>query len=78
LKHNNIQIEGKEAVVIGRSAILGKPVAALLLNENATVTIAHSKTVNLPEVVRRADIVVTAIGKPLFVQAVSALSRSRC
>jgi len=69
LKHYNIQIEGKEAVVIGRSAILGKPVAALLLNENATVTIAHSKTVNLPEVVRRADIVVTAIGKPLFVQA---------
>ena len=69
LKHYNIQIEGKEAVVIGRSAILGKPVAALLLNENATVTIAHSRTVNLPEVVRRADIVVTAIGKPLFVQA---------
>lgn len=69
LKHYNIQMEGKEAVVIGRSAILGKPVAALLLNENATVTIAHSKTDNLPEVVRRADIVVAAIGKPLFVQA---------
>ena len=69
LKHYNIQMEGKEAVVIGRSAILGKPVAALLLNENATVTVAHSKTVNLPEVVRRADIVVAAIGKPLFVQA---------
>lgn len=69
LKHYDIQIAGKEAVVIGRSAILGKPVAALLLNENATVTVAHSKTVNLPEVVRRADIVVAAVGKPLFVQA---------
>lgn len=69
LKHYNIQMEGKEAVVIGRSAILGKPAAALLLNENATVTIAHSKTANLAEVVRRADIVVTAIGKPLFVKA---------
>jgi len=69
LKHYDIQIEGKEAVIIGRSAILGKPIAALLLNENATVTIAHSKTVNLPEVVRRADIVVAAVGKPLFVQA---------
>ncbi len=69
LKHYDIQIAGKEAAVIGRSAILGKPVAALLLNENATVTVAHSKTVNLPEVVRRADIVVAAVGKPLFVQA---------
>lgn len=69
LKHYGIQIEGKEAVIIGRSAILGKPIAALLLNENATVTIAHSKTVNLSEVVRRADIVVAAVGKPLFVQA---------
>lgn len=69
LKHNGIQIEGKEAVIIGRSAILGKPIAALLLIENATVTIAHSKTVNLSEVVRRADIVVAAVGKPLFVQA---------
>ena len=68
LKHYNIQLEGKEAVVIGRSAILGKPVAALLLNENATVTIAHSKTANLPEVVHRADIVIAAIGKSSFVQ----------
>ena len=48
---------------------MGKPIAALLLNENAMVTIAHSKTVNLSEVVRRADIVVAAVGKPLFVQA---------
>lgn len=69
LLHYGIQIEGKEVVVIGRSAILGKPVAALMLGENATVTVAHSKTVNLPEVVRRADIVVAAVGKPLFVKA---------
>ena len=69
LSHYKIEIEGKEAVVIGRSAILGKPAAALLLNENATVTVAHSKTKNLPEVVRRADIVIAAVGKPLFVKA---------
>lgn len=69
LKHYNIKIEGKEVVVIGRSAILGKPVAALMLNENATVTVAHSKTENLPEVVRRADIVIAAVGKPRFVKA---------
>ncbi len=68
MKRYGIEMEGKEAVVIGRSAILGKPVAALLLNENATVTIAHSRTKNLPEVVKRADIVVAAVGKPLFVQ----------
>jgi len=68
MKRYGIQMEGKEAVVIGRSAILGKPVAALLLNENATVTIAHSRTKNLPEVVKRADIVVAAVGKPLFDQ----------
>ncbi len=69
LKHYNIQIEGKEAVVIGRSPILGKPVAMMLLNENATVTICHSRTKDLPDVVRRADIVVAAVGKPKFVQA---------
>ncbi len=69
LKHYKIPLAGKEAVVIGRSAILGKPVAMLLLNEDATVTIAHSKTENLPEIVRRADIVVAAVGKPRFVQA---------
>ncbi len=68
LKRYNIPLEGKEAVVIGRSPILGKPAAALLLNENATVTIAHSKTRNLPDIVRRADIVVAAVGKPLFVK----------
>lgn len=68
LKRYNIPLEGREAVVIGRSPILGKPVSALLLNENATVTIAHSKTRNLPDIVRRADIVVAAVGKPLFVK----------
>lgn len=69
LKHYQIQIEGKEAVVVGRSPILGKPVAMLLLNENATVTICHSRTRNLPDVVKRADIVVAAVGKPKFIQA---------
>ncbi|HOK43158.1 MAG TPA: tetrahydrofolate dehydrogenase/cyclohydrolase catalytic domain-containing protein [Thermoclostridium caenicola] len=69
LKHYNIPLEGREAVVIGRSPILGKPVAMMLLNENATVTICHSKTKDLPEVVRRADIVVAAVGKPEFVKA---------
>lgn len=69
LKHYKVPIEGKETVVIGRSPILGKPVAMLMLNENATVTICHSKTRNLPEVVRRADIVIAAVGKPEFVKA---------
>jgi methylenetetrahydrofolate dehydrogenase (NADP+)/methenyltetrahydrofolate cyclohydrolase len=62
-------IAGKRAVVIGRSDIVGKPVAALLLRENATVTICHSRTRDLPDVVRQADIVVAAIGKPRFVSA---------
>ena len=65
----NINVAGKRAVVIGRSAILGKPVAMLLLNKNATVTICHSRTENLPGVVKEADIVVAAVGKPKFVQA---------
>lgn len=69
LKEYGIKIEGRHAVVIGRSAILGKPVSMLLLNENATVTICHSKTVNLPEIVKTADIVVAALGKPEFVKA---------
>jgi len=62
-------IEGKRAVVIGRSDIVGKPAAALLLQRNATVTICHSKTRDIAAVVREADIVVAAIGKPLFVTA---------
>lgn len=69
LERYNIQLKGKEAVVIGRSPILGKPAAMLLLNADATVTICHSRTVNLPEIVRRADIVVAAVGKPKFVKA---------
>lgn len=62
-------LSGKHAVVIGRSNIVGKPVAALLLNEDCTVTIAHSKTVDLPQLVREADIVVTACGCPKMVKA---------
>ena len=63
LKRSGIQIAGAEAVVVGRSDIVGKPVAMLLLNGNATVTVCHSKTRDLPGVCRRADILVAAIGK---------------
>jgi len=69
LKEYAISLEGKHAVVIGRSAILGKPVAMLLLNENAKVTICQSKTVNLHDIVKTADIVVAAVGRPEFVKA---------
>ena len=69
LKRSNIEIAGKECVVIGRSNIVGKPAALLLLAENGTVTICHSKTVNLKEVTRRADILVAAVGKPKFITA---------
>lgn len=68
IDHYNIEVEGKEVVIIGRSAILGKPIAMMLLNKNATVTIAHSKTKKLPEIVKRADIVVACVGKPKFVK----------
>lgn len=64
IKKTGIDIAGKNAVVVGRSNIVGKPVAMLLLNENATVTICHSKTQNLPEICRNADILVAAIGRP--------------
>ena len=67
LKRSHIEISGKECVVIGRSNIVGKPMAALLLQENGTVTICHSKTNNLKEVTKRADILVVAIGKPKFI-----------
>lgn len=67
LKYNQIALEGKEAVVIGRSLIVGKPLAAMLTNENATVTVCHSKTRNLAEVASRADILVAAMGKAAFV-----------
>ncbi len=67
LKRSGIQIAGKECVVIGRSNIVGKPMALLLLRENATVTVAHSKTEKLQEVTRRADILVVAVGKPKMI-----------
>lgn len=69
IKRSGFDIEGKECVVIGRSNIVGKPMAALLLQENGTVTIAHSKTAHLKEVSSRADILVAAIGKPKFITA---------
>jgi methylenetetrahydrofolate dehydrogenase (NADP+)/methenyltetrahydrofolate cyclohydrolase len=69
LRRNDIPIEGANAVVLGRSDIVGKPMALLLMHANATVTICHSKTRDLPDVVRRADIVVAAMGKAGFVQA---------
>jgi methylenetetrahydrofolate dehydrogenase (NADP+)/methenyltetrahydrofolate cyclohydrolase len=68
LDHYNIPLKGKRAVVVGRSPILGKPLAMMLLNRHATVTICHSRTIDLPDVVREADIVVGAVGKPKFIQ----------
>lgn len=67
LKRSGIEIAGKECVVLGRSNIVGKPMALLLLRENATVTIAHSKTKNLQEVTKRADILIVAVGKPKMI-----------
>ena len=69
LHRSNIEISGKECVVIGRSNIVGKPMALLLLSENGTVTVCHSKTLDLKEVCKRADILVVAIGKADFVTA---------
>ena len=69
LKRSGIEIEGKECVVLGRSNIVGKPMAMLLLRENGTVTVCHSRTKNLKEITRRADILVAAVGKPKFVEA---------
>ncbi len=69
LKSAGVEIAGKNVVVIGRSNIVGLPVSKLLLNENATVTIAHSRTKDLADVTRRADILVVAIGRPKFVTA---------
>ena len=68
LRHYEIPLEGREAVVVGRSPILGRPMAMMLLAANATVTICHSRTKNLPEVVRRAEIVVGAVGKSEFIR----------
>ncbi len=69
LEYENVEITGKHAVIIGRSNIVGKPMAALLLERNATVTVCHSKTKNLSEIVNLADIVVAAVGRPNFVKA---------
>ncbi|MGD9901319.1 MAG: bifunctional 5,10-methylenetetrahydrofolate dehydrogenase/5,10-methenyltetrahydrofolate cyclohydrolase [Spirochaetales bacterium] len=71
LKHYNINVSGKNAVVIGRSQILGKPIASLLLNEDATVTICHSKTQALNKILKTADIVVAAVGIPNFIKSKS-------
>lgn len=67
LKRSGVSIEGKECVVVGRSNIVGKPMALLMLRENATVIITHSRTKDLQEVCRRADILIVAIGKPRFI-----------
>ena len=69
IKESGVSAEGKECVVIGRSNIVGKPMSMLLLHQNGTVTMCHSRTQNLPEVTRRADILVAAVGIPKFVKA---------
>ena len=69
LKRSNVEIEGKECVIIGRSNIVGKPMSMLMLRENATVTVCHSKTRNLSDVTKRADILIVAIGKPKMIDA---------
>lgn len=69
IKRSGVEIEGKECVVLGRSNIVGKPMAMLLLRENGTVTVCHSRTKNLKEVCRRADILVVAIGRPRMIDA---------
>ncbi len=68
LKGLNIELKGKNAVVIGRSNIVGKPMAQLLLKESCTVTIAHSKTINLPDLCNKADILIAAVGRPEIVK----------
>ena len=69
LKAYDIPLAGKHAVVVGRSPILGKPMALMMLNANATVTICHSKTQNLPEIVNTADVIVGAVGRPEFIRS---------
>jgi 5,10-methylene-tetrahydrofolate dehydrogenase/methenyl tetrahydrofolate cyclohydrolase len=69
LDRYNVEIEGKEAVVLGRSNIVGLPVAMLLLHRNATITICHSRTQDLPGTCRRADILIAAVGRPQMVKA---------
>lgn len=70
LKAGGIQLAGKRAVVVGRSNIVGRPVASLLEGENATVTLTHSKTVDLPKLTKEADVLVVAVGKPNFIKKV--------
>lgn len=69
LSHYEIELGGRNAVVVGRSPILGKPMAMMLLNANATVTVCHSRTRNLPDIIARAEVIVGAVGKPEFIQA---------
>ena len=69
LRRHGVPLVGAEAVIVGRSAIVGKPMASLLINESATVTVCHSRTRDLGGVTRRADILLVAIGRPLFVTA---------
>ena len=69
LEEYNIEIEGKNAVIIGRSNIVGKPLIHCLLNKNATVTVCHSKTKNISEITKKADILIAALGKAKFVKA---------
>lgn len=69
LKRSNVEISGKHCVVIGRSNIVGKPMSLLMLRENATVTICHSKTTNIKEICKQADILIVAIGKPRFINS---------
>lgn len=69
LEEYNIPVEGKRAVIIGRSNIVGKPLIQCMLNKNATVTVCHSKTKNIEEITREADILIAALGKPKFVKA---------
>ncbi len=69
LKRSDVEIEGKECVIIGRSNIVGKPMSMLMLRENATVTVCHSRTKNLKDVTKRADILIVAIGKPKMIDA---------
>ena len=69
LKRSDVEISGKHCVVVGRSNIVGKPMALLMLRENATVTVCHSKTSNLQEICKAADILIVAIGKPKFIDA---------
>ena len=69
LEAYDVNLEGKHVVVVGRSPILGKPMAMMMLNSNATVTICHSRTQNLSEFVKQADVIVGAVGKPEFIKA---------